>query len=102
MHTLTGHSSWVQSTAFSRDGTRVVSVSHDNLVKIWNVETGAEVRSFVGVRCGWRGGEIMFRAFPASFDLREGGLGDWWGGLSRLVCQERVTYVCLAWHISGW
>ena len=49
VHTLTGHSSCV-SIAFSRDGTRVVSVAVDGLVKIWNVETGAEARSFVGVR----------------------------------------------------
>ena len=50
MHTLTGHSGWVRSVAFSRDGTRVVSVSDDRLVKIWDTETGAQVRSFVGVR----------------------------------------------------
>ena len=36
--------------AFSRDGKRVVSGSDDGLVKIWNTETGAEVRCFVGVR----------------------------------------------------
>ena len=52
VHTLTGHSSssWVLCIAFSRDGKRVVSGSDDGLVKIWNTETGAEVRCFVGVR----------------------------------------------------
>ena len=50
MRTLTGHSGIVLSVAFSWDGNRVVSGSQDHLVKIWNVETGAEVRSFVEMR----------------------------------------------------
>ena len=41
--TLTGHSGWVTSVAFSGDGKRVVSGSRDMLVKIWSSETGAEV-----------------------------------------------------------
>jgi len=45
VRTLTGHSGWVWVAAFSRDGNRVVSGSGDNLVKIWNTVTGAEVRS---------------------------------------------------------
>jgi WD40 repeat protein len=46
---MTGHSSWVQSVAFSRDGTRIVSGSEDRLVKIWDTKTGALVSSFVKV-----------------------------------------------------
>jgi hypothetical protein len=42
--TLAGHSRAVLSVAFSRDGKRVASGSRDNLVKIWDIETGAEVR----------------------------------------------------------
>ena len=55
MRTLTGHSDWVRPVAFSRDGTRVVSGSRDNLVKIWNVETGAEVSSHEARTWGWLG-----------------------------------------------
>ena len=59
---LRGHSDDVRSVAFSRDGKWVVSGSDDHLVKIWDVATGAEVRSFEGVRfdslkpqnVGWR------------------------------------------------
>ena len=58
MRTLTGHSEWVWSVAFSRDGTRVVSGSRDNLVKIWNVETGVEVRSHEA--CTWWSVELCW------------------------------------------
>ena len=50
MHTLTGHSDRVFVVAFSPDGNRIASGSADRLVKIWDTHTGAEVRSFVGVR----------------------------------------------------
>ena len=46
--TLTGHTGCVNSVSFSRDGKHIVSGSDDDLVKIWNVETGAEVSSL-----GW-------------------------------------------------
>jgi WD40 repeat protein len=52
--TLTGHSGGVICVSFSPDGTRVVSGSHDQLVKIWDAVTGVEVRGFVGVHCGRR------------------------------------------------
>ena len=47
---MAGHSGFVFSVAFSLDGTRVVSGSVDTRVKIWNAETGAEVRCFVAGR----------------------------------------------------
>ena len=50
VRTLTGHSGSVFAVSFSLDGTRVMSGSYDKLVKIWEVETGAEVNRFVGVR----------------------------------------------------
>ena len=49
VRTLTGHADMVHSVAFSADGKRVVSGGF-NYVKVCDVETGAEVRSFVGVR----------------------------------------------------
>ena len=59
MRTLRGHTGPVVAVAFSQDGKRVVSGSHDRLVKIWNAETGATVTSFVeeggvvvGLLCG--------------------------------------------------
>ena len=50
MRTLTGHSGTIISVAFSADGKRVVGGSDGYFVRVWDVETGAEVSSFVGVR----------------------------------------------------
>ena len=47
---VSGHSAAVNSVDLSPDGQHFVSGSDDRLVKIWDIETGAEVRSFVGVR----------------------------------------------------
>ena len=70
MCTLAGHTDMVLCVAFSADGKRVVSGSFDNLVKIWDAATGAQVSSFVGVRCGEATGVLCgFRSFPASFAL---------------------------------
>ena len=49
MHTLTGHEDKVYSVHFSPNGNLVASGSFDDLVKIWDTETGAEVSSFVEV-----------------------------------------------------
>ena len=46
--TLTGHSDVVYSVAIFLDGKRVVSGSRDNLIKIWDCATGAEVSSHGG------------------------------------------------------
>ena len=46
-----GHSESVSSVGFSLDGQRIVSGSHDKLVKIWDAETRAVVRRLVGARC---------------------------------------------------
>jgi len=63
VRTLRGHSHGVMSVAFSPDGTRVVSGSADKLLKIWDVETGAEVRSFVGGRWGSWGDGLFCGGF---------------------------------------
>ena len=60
VRTLTGHSSGVASTAFSPDGTRVVSGSGDGTVKIWEAATGAEV-------CN-PGGSFRFFELPTKAD----------------------------------
>jgi WD40 repeat protein len=41
--TLTGHSDFVESVAYSPDGKHIVSGSYDNTVKVWDAQTGQEV-----------------------------------------------------------
>ncbi len=43
--TLTGHANNVNSVAWSPDGTKIVSGSNDNKIKIWNAATGALIRT---------------------------------------------------------
>ena len=47
MRTLTGHSGLVRSVAFSPSAKLIVSGSSDQLVKIWDTETGTLVSSSV-------------------------------------------------------
>ncbi len=39
-HTLTGHTSWVESVAFSPDGTTLAVGSDDSTIRLWDVATG--------------------------------------------------------------
>ena len=43
-----GHTSEVYSVAFSPDGRHVVSGAGDSTIKLWNVATGREIRTFSG------------------------------------------------------
>ncbi len=45
---LEGHNERVSSVAFSSDGAMIASGSWDNTVKIWDVETGAEIHTLTG------------------------------------------------------
>ncbi|MDT5122019.1 MAG: hypothetical protein QOC96_1501 [Acidobacteriota bacterium] len=44
----TGHSGRVTSVAFSPDGKTLASGSTDNTIKLWNIESGKELRTLVG------------------------------------------------------
>jgi WD40 repeat protein len=45
IRTLAGHSGWVNSVAVAPGGERVLSASHDETLKIWDLETGRELQS---------------------------------------------------------
>ncbi len=40
------HADWIQGLAYSPDGTRLATASKDGTVKIWDVATGKELRTF--------------------------------------------------------
>ncbi|NEQ82080.1 MAG: hypothetical protein F6K26_18035 [Moorea sp. SIO2I5] len=45
---LEGHNSWLNSISFSLDGQRLATGSADGTVKLWNLETGEEIRTLLG------------------------------------------------------
>jgi WD40 repeat protein len=50
--TLAGHKAAVHALAFSQDGKRLVSGSHDNAVIVWDAEAGAMIKTLRG-HDGW-------------------------------------------------
>ena len=48
MHTLVGHTGYVGGVAMSGDGRLAVSASADRTLKVWDVETGRELRTLAG------------------------------------------------------
>jgi WD40 repeat protein len=44
----TGHSRYVTTVAFSHDGKTLASGSEDNIIRLWDVLTGAELRALKG------------------------------------------------------
>ncbi|WP_017306791.1 response regulator [Spirulina subsalsa] len=48
LHTLVGHTYWVQALTLTPDGRYAVSGSKDSTIKIWDILTGREVRTLVG------------------------------------------------------
>ena len=48
LKTLKGHSEWVLSVAYSPDGTKIISGSRDNTIKIWDANTGECLKTLEG------------------------------------------------------
>ena len=48
LRTLEGHSASVYGVAVTPDGKRAVSASHDNTLKVWDLDTGRELRTLEG------------------------------------------------------
>ncbi|CAD5948055.1 serine/threonine-protein kinase [Planktothrix agardhii] len=46
--TLTGHSNYVESVAFSPDGRTLASGSDDNTIKLWDVQNRRQIATFTG------------------------------------------------------
>jgi hypothetical protein len=48
MATLEGHTNWVRSVAFSRDGRRIVTGADDHTARIWDAKTGEQIAAMEG------------------------------------------------------
>jgi WD40 repeat protein len=48
LRTLSGHNDSVSAVALSPDGTKVISGSRDNTLKVWHLDTGEVIASFTG------------------------------------------------------
>src|SRR6266446_1978102 len=48
LRTLAGHTDWVYATQFSPDGRKLLSGSGDKTLRLWDVETGEELKTFRG------------------------------------------------------
>jgi len=48
IRTLEGHTDFVNTVAVTRDGSRAISASDDNTLKVWDLETGEHIRTLEG------------------------------------------------------
>ena len=48
LRTLSGHTDWVNSAAYSPDGQTIVTASDDQTARIWDAATGQELRTLSG------------------------------------------------------
>ena len=48
MRTLRGHTDWVDGVAVVPDGDKVISTSHDQTLKVWDLKSGKELQTLRG------------------------------------------------------
>jgi WD40 repeat protein len=96
LHSSASHVGMVAQLAFSRDGSRLASASHDKTIKVWDVASGKELLDLAG-HDHW----VQTVAFsPDGHTLASGGQDNtvrlWQGRLGREVFTWRGTRHILA------
>jgi len=69
---LSGHTNTVKALAFSQDGMLLASGSHDETVKLWDVQTGGVIKTFYG-----HTNYVHSVSISADCTLVASGSGDW-------------------------
>ena len=84
--TLEGHGSEVTSVAFSPDGKTLASGSNDDTIRLWDVVTGAEVRTFIGHTA-----QVNSVAFSPDGKTLASGSGSWGNDGNTIRLWDVVT-----------
>ncbi len=88
MAVLEGHTGGIDSASFSRDGSRIVTVSHDATARIWDAATGWEISSL-----SWSVQSIDGATFSADGARVWTLLGKTWGAFWRLLHPRRQVRI---------
>ena len=83
---MSGHSGEVLSVSFNSDGTLLASGSEDKTIKLWNVATGQEIKTFYG----HSGGVNSISFSPDNTQIASGG-EDTIIKLWAIVNDQRIT-----------
>jgi WD40 repeat protein len=86
LHVLKGHSSWVNSVAFSPNGQTLASASYDKTIKLWQLGTGKPCNIVT-----WQHSYVGFVVFSPD-DQALASRGDntiklWQPGSGKLLCS---------------
>jgi len=100
LKTLTGHTDWIDSIAFSKDGQDIASGAHDNTIVLWNPFSGRLQKTLYG-HTNWvmglaysSNGELVSASYDSSVKI-------WNTGNSTVTCnmvghKGRVNCVCFS------
>ena len=93
-----GHEGWARTVAVLTDGRLALSASQDRTLRLWDLETGAELRRFEGHEVGfgrwqcWRTGGLRSRHLMTG----RCGCGSWGGRVCLAIFTGDVGTDCVA------
>lgn len=100
IRTFTGHGSMIQACTFSPDGTRICSASRDTSLRLWDVESGAELGTLMSHEhyvdaCAFSpdGTRICSAGYPGTLRLWDAEAA---AALGSLVHQDRAFQVAFS------
>ena len=89
MHHFSGHTDAVWAVAFSTHGNYIISGSSDMTARLWDVQTGSELRRFSG-----HTGAVNGVAFSPNSRYVLTGSADGTARLWDVDCHDTIRYLC--------